>query len=127
MNPPKLRTVALQLRVLRARFSVPYLLSQCDENKIISITSAISGGIAILTISTAAWLSGLPMLFPSLGPSAFLQFTRPFDQASAPRSIIFGHALAIAYGWLAWGSVSFVVGEPVLVRESEASKRSLIQ
>ncbi len=56
------------------------------------------------------------MLFPSLGPSAFLQFTRPFDQASAPRSIIFGHAIAIAYGWLAWALVSFFIGEPVSIR-----------
>ena len=106
------------LRVLRAQLSLPVLLSQTDETRIIAISAAINGGVAILIIALAAWLSGLPLLFPSLGPSAFLLFTRPFCTASAPRSVILGHTIAIGCGWTAWIAVSRLTGAPVSLPES---------
>lgn len=40
------------------------------------------------------------MVFPSLGPTAFLLFHRPLSRAACPRNALVGHSLAILLGWL---------------------------
>ena len=100
-------------RLLKAQLSVPTLLSRLEERKVISIVAALDGAVALLVISLAAWWSGLPLLFPSLAPTAFIMFTRPFSDDSSPRSIILGHSMAIGCGWLSWTTMSFVFGHPV--------------
>lgn len=113
------RGVSLRTRwlMLRAQLSLPTLLSQLDENRAISILAAVEGGTAILIVSLAAWLSGLPLLFPSLAPTAFILFTRPFSAAAAPRSVILGHMAGIASGFAAWGLMSWITASPVSLRE----------
>jgi hypothetical protein len=66
------------LLIWRARLSVPSLLAGRDEGRVVSWVAAINGGLAILVISVLAWLIDLPLLFPALGPSAFLLFSNPF-------------------------------------------------
>ncbi len=100
-------------RLLIAQLSVPTLLSRLEERKVVSIVAALDGAAALLVISLAAWWSGLPLLFPSLAPSAFILFTRPFSEAASPRSMILGHSMAIGCGWLSWTTMSFVFGQPV--------------
>ena len=113
------RGLSLRTRwlMLRARFSLPAMLSQLDETKVISVVAAIDGGAAILLISLAAWLTGLPLLFPALGPSAFILFTRPFSAAAQPRSVVLGHSIGIVSGWAAWGLVSAASGVAVSLSE----------
>lgn len=114
MNTPARRISAWsRWRLLRAQLSMPTLLSKFDEKKVVAVVAAVDGGAALLIISVAAWLSGLPLLFPSLAPSAFILFTRPFSAPAAPRSIILGHSMAIACGWLSWASMSLLFGSPV--------------
>ncbi|MEE9296387.1 MAG: HPP family protein, partial [Phycisphaerae bacterium] len=55
----------------------------------------------------------LPILFPALGPSAFILFSSPFSPAAAPRSVIMGHFVSIAVGYATWCLVSFASGHPV--------------
>lgn len=97
-----------RLRALRARFSVPSLLATSSERRVVSVVAGLNAGIAILTISVVAWLTDLPLLFPALGPTAFVLFSQPFSPAAAPRSVILGHASAVAVGWASWSLVSFV-------------------
>jgi CBS-domain-containing membrane protein len=97
----------------RARFSIPSLLAGFDERKVISIACAVQGGVAILIIGGLAWLVDLPLLFPALGPSAFLLFSSPFSPAAAPRSVIVGHMVGIATGFVIWCLTSLVWGQPV--------------
>ena len=113
------RGPSLRLRwmMLRANLSLPALLSRLDETKVVSVVAAVDGGAAILVVSLAAWLTGLPLLFPALGPSAFLFFTSPFSPAAQPRSVVLGHCIGIVSGWAAWGLVSAVSGEPVSLTE----------
>ncbi|ELZ06619.1 HPP family protein [Natrialba aegyptia] len=59
-------------------------------------------GLLILTTATIAWLSGLPMLFPSLGPSAFVLALFQDSDATSPRRVIGGHAIGVAAGLLAY-------------------------
>ena len=97
----------------RARLSIPSLLARYDERKIISLVAAVNGGAAILILTVLAWLFDLPLLFPALGPSAFILFSSPFSPSAAPRSVIGGHFVGITVGWATWHLVSVVGGHPV--------------
>ena len=82
----------------RARFSLPALLARADERVVVSAVTAIHGGLSILMIGVLAWLSDLPLLFPALGPTAFLLFSAPLSLAAAPRSVVLSHLVAIVCG-----------------------------
>ena len=109
------RPLSFRQRLLRwrARFSIPSLLAGFDERKVISIACAVQGGIAILILGVLAWLIDLPLLFPALGPSAFLLFSSPFSPAAAPRAVVLGHTVGIATGLAVWCLTSLVWGRPV--------------
>ena len=55
------------------------------------------GAAAILsaTIGAAGMLAGVPCLFPSLGPSIFLQVHKPDLPSARPWNLLVGHALGI--------------------------------
>lgn len=106
-------TLRLRWLRIRARLSIPALLSGMDERSIVSLTAGINGGLAILVISVFAWLIDLPLLFPALGPTAFILFSAPFSRAAAPRSVILGHFIGIGCGWLAWQATGVLSGSPV--------------
>ncbi|WP_424565502.1 HPP family protein [Tamaricihabitans halophyticus] len=52
----------------------------------------------ILLIGLVAIVSGAPLLFPSLGPTAFLVFTTPQAPAASPRNTVLGHVVGILAG-----------------------------
>ena len=61
------------------------------------------GGLLTIALSgTLAWLLDEPLVFPSLGATAFLFFETPMAEVASPRNTIIGHYLgaAIAYFWL---------------------------
>ncbi len=97
----------------RAAINLPALLSRCDEKTIVSLAAAINGGLAIIVIGVFAWLTELPLVFPALGPSAFILFSAPFSPAAAPRSVVLGHLLGMACGWLCWFITSLFAAEPI--------------
>ncbi len=97
----------------RARLSIPSLLARCDERKVISVVAAVNCSVSILILTALAWLVELPLLFPALGPSAIILFSRPFSPAAAPRSVILGHFVGIAVGCVTWWLVSAATGDPV--------------
>jgi CBS-domain-containing membrane protein len=103
--------------IWRARLSLPSLLARSDERRVVSIVTAVNGGIAILMISALAWLSNLPLLFPALGPSAFLLFSKPFSNECAPRSVIVGHFVGMGAGLAVWHLTSVVLGRGALTEE----------
>jgi len=97
----------------RARMSTPALLSRYDETKTISLMTAINGGLAILTVGVLAWLTNLPLVFPALGPSAFILFSAPLSKAGAPRNVIIGHAVCLLCGYVSWYLMGLLSGMPV--------------
>ena len=115
------RPISLRLRWLRwrARLSVPSLLASADERSVVSRVAAINGGLAILIISLFAWLTDLPLLFPVLGPSAFILFSKPFSADAAPRSVVGGHFIAMATALGAWTLVSTLYGRPVSMEDAQ--------
>ncbi len=53
----------------------------------------VTGAIAVVT--------NRPYIFPSLGPTAILIFGYPAERTSAPRNVLFGHAIGAGCGYLA--------------------------
>ncbi len=109
------RRLSLKTRwaIWRARYSTPGLLARLDERKAISVVAAVNGGLAILAIGFFSWITDLPLMFPALGPTAFILFATPTTESAAPRSVILGHFSGMASGWAVWYLVSTVVGGPV--------------
>ena len=68
------------------------------------LSPALVGGLLFVLFATAgvAWLSGLPMVFPSLGPSAFVLALFQDSDATAPRRVIGGHAIGVVAGLIAY-------------------------
>lgn len=52
-------------------------------------------------MAAAAVLTGAPLVFPSLGPTAFLLFYTPTHASSSPRNTIGGHLIGVLAGYLA--------------------------
>jgi CBS-domain-containing membrane protein len=55
--------------------------------------------ITLALLAALAMLSGTPLVFPSLGPTAFMFFFNPLTPAASPRSALCGHALGILCGY----------------------------
>ncbi len=56
--------------------------------------------LALVVSGLAAYLLKQPLLFPSLGPTAFLFFEQPMDPPSSPHNTLIGHLVAILAGAL---------------------------
>ncbi len=52
----------------------------------------------MLVVGVAAYATNQPFLYPSLGPTAFLQAEFPFHQSSRFRDTTIGHAIGVAAG-----------------------------
>ncbi|WP_254272993.1 HPP family protein [Haloarcula marina] len=71
-----------------------------------SLRQSLRVGALLSTLGAVVWLSGLPFLFPSLGPTAYLFATRPAAPASKPRRVLGGHAIGVLAGLLAYHAVA---------------------
>jgi CBS-domain-containing membrane protein len=56
--------------------------------------------LALAVSGLAAYLLQQPLLFPSLGPTAFLFFETPMAPTASPRNTLIGHLVAILAGAL---------------------------
>ena len=66
------------------------------------VGTTLHTGLLLSTTAALAWLSGLPMLFPSLGPSAFVLALFQRSEATSPRRVIGGHAIGVVAGLVAY-------------------------
>lgn len=73
----------------------------------------LAGATALAIITAAALVTGLPLLFPPLGPSAFILFLTPMSDAASPRNVVLSHALALGAGlgayWTADSQIAAVI------------------
>ena len=117
LDPVRYIRFRQRLLQLRARMSIPALLAGYDEQRIVAIVTAVNASLAILTLIAIAWLVDLPLLFPALGPSAFLLFSEPFSRSAAPRSVVLGHSIGISVGYASWQLVSILSGQVVSLED----------
>lgn len=62
------------------------------------VYAMLAGALALGTITMAAVVTDLPLLFPPLAPSAFILFYTPMAVAASPRNVITAHTLAVLSG-----------------------------
>lgn len=67
-----------------------------------TVGTTIHATLLVAVAALMAWLSGLPMLFPSLGPSAFVLAMFPRSEASNTRRVIGGHVVGVVAGLVAY-------------------------
>lgn len=101
-----------RLRVWWARWRLPALLARFDEEKVIAAFSAISGGVSLGILTLAAGLTSLPLMFPPLGPSAFILFTMPMSKTAASRTVVLGHGVSLLAGLFAWHLCAWTGASP---------------
>lgn len=61
----------------------------------------VNGAVSIAIVSVAAAVVGEPLVFPSLGPTAYLLSYAPTSVTTTPRNIVVGHFLGVAAGYVA--------------------------
>ena len=93
-----------------ARLQPWYLLTLYQNRWTRSLFAFVNACISIGIISGAALYSGQPLIFPSLGPTAFLCFYVPSAASSSPRNAILAHGAGVLVGWLSLWAVECVLG-----------------
>jgi CBS-domain-containing membrane protein len=71
----------------------------------------VAGATALGILTLAASLTRFPLLFPQLGPSAFILFYTPMSVAASPRNLVLSHSLAVVGGFLSLWFVGSICPE----------------
>ena len=64
-------------------------------------TATVGEGALILVIAAAGWATKQPLIFASLGPTAYELVQKPKDKSSKAYNIIVGHLVGLGAGFLA--------------------------
>jgi CBS-domain-containing membrane protein len=99
--PPRtpLETPLYRLIATLTQFQLGSVLRRARNPRLIVILFVFTAGaIALGIISGMAYLTRLPLLFPPLGPSAFILFHTPMSATASPRNVILSHLSALAVG-----------------------------
>ena len=88
------------LRGLLRRFQMPALTERYGTRFVLGLFALVNGLISITIMSAAAAITAQPLIFPSLGPTAFLLFYSPRAPVASPRNAIVGHLIGVFAGYL---------------------------
>lgn len=77
------------------------------------VPPAVYAGLSIAAIGTLGWASGVPWLFPSLGPSIAIQSRSPQHPSARPWNVVVGHLIGAAVGF-AVVRITGVIHEPAM-------------
>ncbi|MGA9584249.1 MAG: HPP family protein, partial [Terracidiphilus sp.] len=86
----------------------------------------------ILVISAVGWRTGSPLVFASLGPTAFEIIETPKRPSARPYNVIVGHLIGVLAGfaalWMtnAWGTPGISTGKVALPRVAAATISALL-
>lgn len=103
---------------LNRRSLLDHLWQRFGEHRAMAVFVTVSGFISIVIIASAATLTNAQLIFPALGPTVFLVFSRPMSPRSSPRNIVLSHLV----GWFCgWGSLILfgLLGEEAILSMSE--------
>lgn len=64
-------------------------------------TATLGEGALILIIAAAGWATHEPLIFASLGPTAYELVEKPLDRSARSYNIVVGHLLGLGSGFLA--------------------------
>jgi CBS domain-containing membrane protein len=83
------------------RLQMPWLLRHYPHRLVLALFSVLNGGIGLAIIAAVAHYTHSPLVFPALGPMAFLFFYRPTARSASPRNAIVSHTLGAVVGFIA--------------------------
>jgi CBS domain-containing membrane protein len=75
----------------------------------------VSSSFTIGLLKLVAMISGTPLVFPSLGPTAFMLFHEPWQRAARPLTTICGHAIGILCGFTSLWLTGLADDPPTMV------------
>ena len=84
------------------KLRLDWLLVHFPPRLVRSVYVFVNGFITIGVLALLALVSHNPFVFPSLGPTAYLLFFSPLGKTSSPRNTVFGHAIGLICGYLAF-------------------------
>ena len=96
------------------------------------VIAPICEGALILTVSIVGWLTKSPLVFTSLGPTAFEMIETPKRPSARPYSVIVGHLIGVLAGfaalWItnAWATPGISSGRVALPRVAAATISALL-
>jgi CBS domain-containing membrane protein len=102
---------------LASRLRLPALLARHDATPVMGVFAFVNGLISIGLMAGAAFITGAPFIFPSLGPTAFLFFYTPTLASAAPRNTIFGHLVGAVAGYASLAIFGLTEAPPALATE----------
>lgn len=70
-----------------------------DSTPWIGAFAMVNGGISIGLMTWGTMLTGEPLVFPSLGPTAFMLFYQPTSTVACPRNVVLGHFIGLVAGY----------------------------
>lgn len=85
-----------------------------DSTLWIGLFALVNGGLSTALMALGALATGEPLVFPSLGPTAFMLFYQPTSPAASPRNTVCGHAVGILAGYAALRMFGLVHATPAL-------------
>jgi len=109
-RPPQ-ATLLFQVVAFFSRLQLHYLLPRLRHpERAVLVFVLLEGSAAVAVIASISYLTDLPLIFPSLGPSAFILFRMPMSASAAPRSVFVSHTLGLAAGFVALALCRFLPG-----------------
>ena len=92
-------TLFFRVVALISRLRLQYLQTKSHHRELVTVIYLFLAGVtALSTIATMAYITEFMMLFPPLGPSAFILFYTPLSESASPRNFILGHSVALVSG-----------------------------
>jgi CBS-domain-containing membrane protein len=96
---------------LLARIQLDYLVKSVRNPRIVLALFALTAGsVTLATITAAAFITDLPLLFPPLAASAFILYHIPMAVAASPRNVLGAHLMAVGAGLLSRWVVPILLG-----------------
>jgi CBS domain-containing membrane protein len=78
----------------------PHMLKRVPARLALAVFLFVNSSVTIGLLGALAKLMQVPLVFPSLGPTAFMVFFSPRSPASSPRNSLSGHAIGILCGYM---------------------------
>ncbi|WP_408956921.1 HPP family protein [Natrinema sp. 74] len=99
---------------LARRFDLSTLEAHHDHTVVLGAFAFVNGLISMSLMGAAALATREPFIFPSLGPTAFLFFHTPLENAASPRNTVYGHLIGILAGWFPLAAFGLLGAGPAL-------------
>jgi hypothetical protein len=86
---------------LPARIAVVFYVEPTPKRVKQAARQSAEAGLLVLVPGLVAWVAGFPLIFPSLGPTAYLLAVRPEARTCRPRRVVGGHVIGVVAGLVA--------------------------